>query len=127
MEQKLSSRENGCFNIKEVQEIKDQIMNIQKSLVYGEKQREDLKKSLVQLKCDLSKLHMSEESPDASAFNLAHDKICVASQTDLCTDIFPVGARLAEMAKMKLQYDEWKKRIKSLQQQLADHVDKVSF
>lgn len=125
VELKLSQRENGCFNIKEVQEIKDQIMNIQKSLVYGEKQKEDLKKSLVQLKCDLTKLHLCEESPDASAFNLAQDRICVASQTDLCSDILPVGARLAEMAKMKLQYDEWKKRIKLLQQQLADHVDKI--
>lgn len=125
VEQKLSQRENGCFNIKEVQEIKDQIMNIQKSLVYGEKQKEDLKKSLVQLKCDLTKLHLCEESPDASAFNLAQDRICVASQTDLSSDVFPVGARLAEMAKMKLQYDEWKKRIKLLQQQLADHVDKI--
>lgn len=108
-----------------MQEIKDQIMNIQKSLVYGEKQKEDLKKSLVQLKCDLTKLHLCEESPDASAFNLAQDRICVASQTDLSSDVFPVGARLAEMAKMKLQYDEWKKRIKLLQQQLADHVDKI--
>lgn len=125
VEQKFNARENGCFRIEEVVEIKDQIMNIQKSLVNGEKEKNDLKNCLVQLKSDLTKLHMCEESPDASAFNLAQDRICVASQTDLCSDIFPVGARLAEMAKMKLQYDEWKKRIKQLQQQLADHVDKI--
>lgn len=122
VEQKLISRENGCYNIKEVQEIKEQIMVIQKSIVYGENQKEDLKKNLSQLKTDLSKLHPCEESPDASAFNLAQDR---ASQTDLSSDIFPVGARLAEMTKMKLQYDEWRKRIKLLQQQLVDHVERI--
>lgn len=100
-------------------------MDIQKSLVYGEKQKEDLKKSLVKLKCDLTKLHLCEESPDASAFNLAQDRICVASQTDLSSDAFPVGAQLAERAKMKLQWGEWKKHIKLLTQQLAEHVDKL--
>uniref|UniRef100_A0A1B0EZL0 Protein kibra n=1 Tax=Phlebotomus papatasi TaxID=29031 RepID=A0A1B0EZL0_PHLPP len=32
---------------------------------------------------------------------------------------------LMEVAKTRLQYDEWKKRIKFLQQQLADHVEKI--
>jgi len=54
--------------------------------------------------------------------------VCVASQTDLCGssgDNLNGGARFAEMAKTKLQYAEWRKHIKKLQQQLADHVERI--
>lgn len=37
----------------------------------------------------------------------------------------PMGTRLAEMARMRLEYDETRKRIQNIQQQLADLEEKV--
>ncbi|XP_059609935.1 protein kibra [Phlebotomus argentipes] len=125
VEQKLSARENGCYNLAEVQAIRDEMIKIQKNLVSGEQEKKELKRSLTQLKYDLTRLQYGNGSPVVSALNLAQDRVCASSQTDLCADIFPLGARLAEVAKTRLQYDEWKKRIKYLQQQLADHVEKI--
>lgn len=40
--------------------------------------------------------------------------------------LVPIGTRLAEMARMRLQYDEARKRIQMIQQQLADLEEKVT-
>lgn len=37
----------------------------------------------------------------------------------------PMGTRLAEMARMRLEYDETRKRVQNIQQQLADLEEKV--
>lgn len=37
----------------------------------------------------------------------------------------PMGTRLAEMARLRLEYDETRKRIQNIQQQLADLEEKV--
>lgn len=39
--------------------------------------------------------------------------------------LMPMGTRLAEMARMRLEYDEARKRIQNIQQQLADLEEKV--
>lgn len=41
-------------------------------------------------------------------------KCCVLLQ------LVPMGTRLAEMARMRLEYDEARKRVQGIQQQLAD-------
>lgn len=38
----------------------------------------------------------------------------------------PMGNRLAEMARMRLEYDEARKKIQNIQQQLADLEEKVT-
>lgn len=123
--EKINARENGCYDIAEVQAIREEMLKVHKSLVSGEKVREELMRSLVQIKNELSRQQISEENSDlASPF----DRVCVASQTDLCGstgDNLNGGARFAEMAKTKLQYAEWRKHIKKLQQQLADHVERI--
>lgn len=126
VEQKLNEHENGCYNIVEVQAIREEMMNVQKSLVSGGKVKDELMRSLAHIKHELTRQqhcepHMMGENP---AF-LVQDRQCVASQTDLCHDNFYNGAKLAEMATTKLQYGEWRKRIKELQQKLADHVEKI--
>lgn len=108
-----------------MQQIREEMVKIQKSLNSGEREKEELKRCLTHLKQDLSKLQYVNGSPMTSSYNLTHERVCTSSQTDLCADIFPLGARLAEVAKTRLQYEEWKKRIKDLQQQLADHVEKI--
>lgn len=99
-------------------------MKVQKSLVSGEKVKDELMRSLAHIKNELTRQQYCDSNIDYSAF-MQQDRICVASQTDLCAENMHSGARFAEMAKTKLQYSEWRKRIKQLQQQLADHVDKI--
>ncbi|XP_050682758.1 protein kibra isoform X2 [Leptidea sinapis] len=124
VEQKLSAQQ-GCYNITEAQAIMTELKNIQKSLTSGEKERADLMQSLAKLKDDLTRLQLGEASPDLSTLSIPQEKLSTASQTDLCADLVPIGTRLAEMARVRLQYDEARKRIQQIQQQLADLEDKV--
>ncbi|XP_060806229.1 protein kibra isoform X2 [Amyelois transitella] len=124
VEQKISSQQ-GCYNITEAQAIMTELKNIQKSLTSGEKERAVLMQSLAKLKDDLTRLQFGDASPDLSTLSLPQEKLSTASQTDLCADLVPIGTRLAEMARVRLQYDEARKRIQKIQQQLADLEDKV--
>uniref|UniRef100_A0A2M4BAL9 Protein kibra n=1 Tax=Anopheles marajoara TaxID=58244 RepID=A0A2M4BAL9_9DIPT len=121
--QKLNSHINGCYNIREAQAIMEEVKMIQKSLITGEREKKELMKSLAQVKDDLTRLQLRQESPDASTFNLAQDRICAASQTDLSSENFPMGA--IEMAKMRQRYDEWRRRVKEIQEQLAALEEKI--
>lgn len=96
---------------------------IQKSLESGEAEKKELMKSLAQVKDDLTRLQLRQESPDASTLNLAHDKICAASQTDVSSDNFPLGAR--EMAILRTKYDERRKSVKEIQAKLAALDEKI--
>ncbi|XP_014207758.1 protein kibra isoform X2 [Copidosoma floridanum] len=125
VEQKLSSHHAGCYNITEAQAIMTELRNIQKSLSSGEKEKAELMQSLAQLKDELTRLQLCEGSPDASTLSLPQEKLSTASQTDLSGELMPIGTRLAEMARMRLQYDEARKRIQHIQQQLADLEEKV--
>uniref|UniRef100_A0A182UUF2 Protein kibra n=1 Tax=Anopheles merus TaxID=30066 RepID=A0A182UUF2_ANOME len=123
VEQKLNAHVNGCYNISEAQAIMEEVKKIQKSLITGEREKKELMKSLAQVKDDLTRLQLRQESPDASTFNLAQERICAASQTDLSSEHFPMGAR--EMAKMRQRYDEWRRRVKEIQEQLAALEEKI--
>ncbi|XP_055613841.1 protein kibra [Uranotaenia lowii] len=123
VEQKLNSHINGCYNLTEAQAILEEVKKIQKSLITGEKEKKELMKSLSQVKDDLTRLQLRQESPDASTFNLAQDRVCAASQTDLSSENFPMGAR--EMAKMRQRYDEWRKQVKEIQEKLAALEEKI--
>lgn len=106
-----------------MQAIREEMMKVQKSLVSGEKVKDELMRSLAQIKNELMRQQFNDSNIDYAPF--MQDRVCVASQTDLCAENLHSGARFAEMATTKLQYSEWRKRIKQLQQQLADHVDKI--
>ncbi|KAL1509063.1 hypothetical protein ABEB36_003862 [Hypothenemus hampei] len=125
VEQKLSMGQGTCYNIVEAQAIMAELRNIQKSLSSGEKEKAELMQSLAKLKDDLTRLQLSESSPDVSTLSLPQEKLSTASQTDLSCELVPIGTRLAEMAKMRLEYDEARKRIQSIQQKLADLEEKV--
>lgn len=122
VEQKLSNHQNGCYNVTEAQAIIEEVRKIQKSLLLGEKEKKELMHSLAQVKEDLTRLQLRQESPEASTFNL-HDRVSAASQTDMCPDSFPIGAR--EMAKLRMRYDEWRKRVKDIQEKLANLEERI--
>ncbi|XP_030758332.1 protein kibra isoform X1 [Sitophilus oryzae] len=125
VEQKLSMGQGMCYNIAEAQAIMAELRNIQKSLSSGEKEKAELMQSLAKLKDDLTRLQLSESSPDVSTLSLPQEKLSTASQTDLSCELVPIGTRLAEMAKMRLEYDEARKKVQRIQQKLADLEEKV--
>lgn len=102
-----------------------ELHNIQKSLESGEKEKAELMQSLAKLKDDLTRLQLCESSPEISTLSLPQEKLSTASQTDLSYDIVPIGTRLAEMAKMRLEYDEARKSVQAIQQKLADLEEKM--
>jgi protein KIBRA len=75
VEKKLNSHQNGCYNLSEAQAIMEEVRKIQKSLISGEREKKELMKSLAQVKDDLTRLQLRQESPDTSTFNLAQDRI----------------------------------------------------
>lgn len=121
----MSLQQGGRYTISDAQAIMNEVRNIQKSLSSGEKEKADLMQSLAKLKDDLTRLQLSESSPDASTLSLPQEKLSTASQTDLSCDLVPVGTKLAEMAKMRLEYDEARKKVQHIQQKLADLEEKV--
>ena len=114
----------GCYNITEAQAILVELKNIQKSLSLGEREKAELMQSLAKLKDDLTRLQLSESSPDVSTLSIPQEKLSTASQTDLTVE--PAVMRLAEMARMRLQYDEARQRVQNIQQKLADLEEKVT-
>ncbi|KAF6216790.1 hypothetical protein GE061_001140 [Apolygus lucorum] len=133
VEQKLNG---GCYNINEAQAMVAELREIQRSLTSGEQERSELMRSLAKLKDDLTRLQFGESSPDISTLSLPNtqpttpvspsDKLSTASQTDLSGELVPIGTRLAAMARMRLEYDESRKKIQYIQQQLADLEEKVT-
>merc|ERR1719242_1215013 len=111
--------------IEEAQAIRTELLNIQHSLSTGEQEKIELMKSLACLKDDLTRLEPSESSLDVSVLN-AHEKLSTASQTDLSGEMVPVGARLAELARLRLQYDERRRNVQEIQQQLAALEERIS-
>ncbi|KAK9497147.1 hypothetical protein O3M35_004519 [Rhynocoris fuscipes] len=122
----------GCYNISEAQAMVAEVREIQRSLSSGEQERGELMRSLAKLKDDLTRLQLGESSPDVSTLSLtsplanAADKLSTASQTDLSGELVPIGTRLAAMARMRLEYDEARKKIQCIQHQLADLEEKVT-
>ncbi|XP_050441150.1 protein kibra isoform X2 [Adelges cooleyi] len=129
VEQKLSN-DGSRYNVVEAQAIVTELREIQQSLSSGQRERTGLMQSLAKLKDDLTRLQLCSATDDPD-FQTQHsstqlsDKLSTASQTDLSGELMPMGTRLAEMARMRLEYDEARKRIQSIQQQLADLEEKV--
>merc|ERR1719447_2043693 len=82
-------------------------------------------KSLACLKDDLTRLQPSESSLDVSAVREL-ERLSTASQTDLSGEMVPIGARLAELARLRLQYDESRRSVQEIQQQLAALEERIS-
>eukprot|EP00090_Calanus_glacialis_P001316 TRINITY_DN1091_c0_g1_i1.p1 TRINITY_DN1091_c0_g1~~TRINITY_DN1091_c0_g1_i1.p1 ORF type:complete len:1300 (-),score=245.24 TRINITY_DN1091_c0_g1_i1:920-4819(-) len=113
------------LTIEEATAIRTELLNIQQSLFTGEQEKIELMKSLACLKDDLTRLQPSDSSLDVSAIN-AHEKLSTASQTDLSGEMVPIGARLAELARLRLQYDESRRNVQEIQQQLATVEERIS-
>nr|SVE92220.1 EOG090X00VK [Megafenestra aurita] len=126
-ETKLSSLPCG-YTLQEAQAIMTELRNIQHSLSSGEKEKAELMASLSRLRDDLTRLKPlnNDMSPDLSTLSLPQEKFSTASQTDLSGESAPIGTRLAEMARTRLQYDEARKHLQYLQQKMAELEDRIA-
>jgi len=126
-ESKLSSLPCG-YTLEEAQAIMTELRNIQHSLSSGEKEKAELMASLSRLRDDLTRLKPlnNDLSPDLSTLSLPQEKFSTASQTDLSGESAPIGTRLAEMARTRLQYDEARKHLQYLQQKMAELEDRIA-
>ncbi|XP_013775093.1 protein kibra-like [Limulus polyphemus] len=123
VEQQFSGQ-SVVYTIEEAQAVMDEIRNVQKSLRTGRKEKADLMQNLARLKDDLVCLHTTP-TDDPILCN-PMEKVSTASQTELSGEYGHLGARLAEMTRMRLQYDEMRKVVHRIQQELADLEDIMS-
>lgn len=141
------------YTLQEAQAMMAELRNIQHSLSSGEKEKAELMASLSRLRDDLTRLKPlnNDMSPDLSTLSLPQEKFSTASQTDLSGRInlrekkkimeiisftsnlsffsgesAPIGTRLAEMARTRLQYDEARKHLQYLQQKMAELEDRIA-
>ncbi|XP_037086614.1 protein kibra-like [Pollicipes pollicipes] len=114
------------YTVPEAQAIIEELTNIDRSLTSGEREKKQLLQCLSQLKHELQRLQPAEPGLDDAADALAAaQKLSIASQTDLSGDVRPIGARLAEVARLRLQYEESRKQVQTIQHQLADIEDRL--
>ncbi|XP_053398838.1 protein KIBRA-like isoform X2 [Mercenaria mercenaria] len=123
VDQKLSGQGAG-YSIDEAREIMDEMRTIQTSLHSGERERLELMKALARLKEDFLRTKIGGSSPDVSTLSLSLEKSTTASQTDLRGEFGLTSSRyLAEITRLRLQYDEAKHRLSQLKHMLADLED----
>ncbi|UYV73225.1 WWC1 [Cordylochernes scorpioides] len=101
------------YTLAEAQAIMDQLQQLHKSLSRGEKEKAQLLQSVARLREELSQ-RPTPSDPTVDGLT------SVGSQTE-CSAL-----RLGELARLRLQYDEARKEVRHIQQELADLEDDPS-
>ncbi|KAH7953596.1 hypothetical protein HPB49_010517 [Dermacentor silvarum] len=94
------------------------LCSVQRSLGKGHREKTELLQRLWQLKEELSRDVLDSRVPV--------ERPSAASQTDLSGELAPLGARLAEVARTRLSYDEARREVQRIQRELADLEDRLS-
>ncbi|XP_043188299.1 protein kibra-like [Amphibalanus amphitrite] len=127
VEMKMTSLRSP-YTVSEAEAIIEELTNIDRSLTSGEREKQQLLQCLSQLRHELQRLQPAADgtAPEDVAYGLAaSQKLSIASQTDLSSDVRPIGARLADVARLRLQYEESRKQVQAIQHQLADIEDRL--
>ncbi|XP_040831592.1 protein KIBRA isoform X2 [Ochotona curzoniae] len=115
------------YKLDEAQAVLRETKAIKKAITCGEKEKQDLIKSLAMLKDGFhtdrgshSDLWSSSSSLESSGFSLPKQHLDVSSQTDISGNFGTSGNnQLAEKVRLRLRYEEAKRRIANLKIQLA--------
>ncbi|XP_045140632.1 protein KIBRA [Echinops telfairi] len=126
IDKKMSSAQ-GSFRLDEAQAVLRETKAIKKAITCGEKEKQDLIKSLAMLKDGFhtdrgshSDLWSSSSSLESSGFPLQKQYLDVSSQTDISGNFgTSSNNQLAEKVRLRLRYEEAKRRISNLKIQLA--------
>lgn len=115
------------YKLDEAQAVLRETKAIKKAITCGEKEKQDLIKSLAMLKDGFrtdrgshSDLWSSNSSLESSGFPMPKQHLDVSSQTDISGNFGTSGNnQLAEKVRLRLRYEEAKRRIANLKIQLA--------
>ncbi|XP_078415545.1 protein WWC3 isoform X2 [Cetorhinus maximus] len=126
IDRKMSDSQTN-YKLDEAQEIMNELRTIKKSITLGEKERQDLIQSLARLtdefrnSCCIENSLQDLQTNARLASECLSQQFCEAgSQTDIIGE-FSCGGRskLADRVRLSWQYEEAKKRVSSIQLQLA--------
>uniref|UniRef100_A0A8C4U3H7 WW and C2 domain containing 1 n=1 Tax=Falco tinnunculus TaxID=100819 RepID=A0A8C4U3H7_FALTI len=126
IDMKMSDTQGG-YKLDEAQAILSEMKALKKAITSGEKEKQDLIQSLARLKDSFvndrgsqSDLWTSSVSVESSSPLLPRQYLDVSSQTDVSGNfITSSNNQLAEKVRLRLQYEEAKRRIANLKIQLA--------
>lgn len=71
-------------------------------------------------------IRIENSSTDRVAYCFSYRNACMEFFSDFLSQLMPMGNRLAELARMRLEYDAARKKIQNIQQRLADLEEKVT-
>ncbi|XP_015687299.1 protein WWC2 [Protobothrops mucrosquamatus] len=126
IDQKMSGGQNG-YELSEAKAIMNELKSIQKAISSGEKEKQDLMKSLVKLRERFLLGQNVAQSESDLRCSLAHSQqslskqtLDAGSQTDISGDVSVKNmANLAEKVRLSLQYEEAKRRMANLKIELS--------
>nr|XP_048291962.1 protein KIBRA isoform X1 [Myodes glareolus] len=126
IDKKMSDAQGG-YKLDEAQAVLRETKAIKKAITCGEKEKQDLIKSLAMLKDGFrtdrgshSDLWSSSSSLESSSFPMPKQFLDVSSQTDISGSFGTSSSnQLAEKVRLRLRYEEAKRRIANLKIQLA--------
>uniref|UniRef100_A0A8B9TCC9 WW and C2 domain containing 1 n=1 Tax=Anas platyrhynchos TaxID=8839 RepID=A0A8B9TCC9_ANAPL len=126
IDMKMSDTQGG-YKLDEAQAILSEMKALKKAITSGEKEKQDLIQSLARLKDSFvndrgsqSDLWASSVSLESSSPSLPRQYLDVSSQTDVSGNfITSSNNQLAEKVRLRLRYEEAKRRIANLKIQLA--------
>ncbi|KFW04896.1 Protein KIBRA, partial [Eurypyga helias] len=126
IDMKMSDTQGG-YKLDEAQAILSEMKALKKAITSGEKEKQDLIQSLAKLKDSFvndrgsqSDLWASSVSVESSSPLLPRQYLDVSSQTDVSGNVSNASNnQLAEKVRLRLQYEEAKRRIANLKIQLA--------
>ncbi|CAH2276897.1 KIBRA [Pelobates cultripes] len=126
IDMKMSGNHIG-FKLDEAQAILNEMKAIKKAISSGEREKQDLIQSLARLKNGFcvatgsqSDLWASNTSLESSSTSLPRQYLNVSSQTDVSGNLAVIGSNhLAEKVRLRLRYEEAKRRIANIKIQLS--------
>nr|XP_031527078.1 protein WWC3 [Vicugna pacos] len=123
IDRKMSSAHTN-YKLDEAQAIMSELRTIKKAIYTGEKERRDLMQSLAKLtdgfKNSFSLTEPLQEFPHNPGDSLPQQFCDAGSQTDIIGEfVFDDKTRLVDRVRLNWQYEEAKKRVSHIQQQLA--------
>ncbi|XP_030067565.1 protein KIBRA isoform X2 [Microcaecilia unicolor] len=121
IDMKMSNTQGG-YKLDEAQTILNEMKAIKKAISSGEKEKQALIQSLARLKNGFLSDKESQSDPWSSntSFENSRQYLDVSSQTDITENFVPSSNnQLAEKVRLRLRYEETKRRIANIKMQLA--------
>ncbi|KAM8835559.1 protein KIBRA isoform 2-T2 [Synchiropus picturatus] len=125
IDQKVSNSSHG-FRLQEAQAILSEVRSIRDAISSGEKEKQELMQKLAVLKDSFQLDSGSQQELWGSSPSLANSEVSIprlysdaGSQTDIPAEFTTSSNKLAEKVRLSLKYEETKRRIATIEVQIA--------